>query len=101
MGIVNFAGALAAGAAALACWIDVRLARRRPESYTVRIGHALAAYCAVRVTAAVAHGIAGSENSAELLAVLLLVVLPSLVYAFLTGLWLMRTLVEVARLARR
>jgi hypothetical protein len=45
---------------------------------------------------------AGSGAPAsELLAILFVVVLPGLVYAFLTGLWLMRTLAEVARLSGR
>jgi hypothetical protein len=102
MGLFNFAGALAVGAAALACWLDVRLERRRPRSSTVRIGHALAAFALVRVTATVSHGMAGSGAPAsELLAILFVVVLPGLVYAFLTGLWLMRTLAEVARLSGR
>jgi hypothetical protein len=101
MGILNFAGALAAGAALLACWLDVRLERKRPASSTIRIGHALAAYAAVRATTVVSHGIVGSGAPAlKLVAVLFLVVLPGLVYAFLTGLWLMRTLADVARLSR-
>jgi hypothetical protein len=101
MGLVNFAGALAVGAAVLACWLDVRLERARPASSTVRIGHALAAYAVVRATTVVSHGIVGTGAPAsKLLAVVFVVVLPGLVYAFLAGLWLMRTLAEVARLSR-
>ena len=71
-------------------------------SSTVRIGHALAAYAIVRATTALSQGIVGSGAAAsKVLAVLFLVVLPGLVYAFLTGLWLMRTLADVARLSRR
>ena len=102
MGLLNFAGALAVGAAVLACWLDMRLERARPASSTARIGHALAAYAVVRVTTAASHGVVGSGAPAsKVVAVLFLVVLPGLVYAFLAGLWLMRTLAEVARLSRR
>ena len=101
MGLLNFAGALAVGGALLACWLDVRLERARPASPTLRIGHALAGYAVVRATTAIADGIVGSGASAsKLLAVVFVVVLPGLVYAFLAGLWLMRTLAEVARLPR-
>lgn len=102
MALMNFAGALAVGAALLACWVDVRLERRRPVSSTVRIGHALAAYVVVRATTVVSHGIVGSSGAPalKLLAVVFVIVLPGLVYAFLAGLWLMRTLAEVARLSR-
>jgi hypothetical protein len=101
MGLLNFAGALAVGAAALACWLDVRLERARPASSTVRIGHAVAAYAVLRATTAVSHAVVGSgAQASKVVAVLFLVVLPGLVYAFLTGLWLIRTLAEVARLSR-
>jgi hypothetical protein len=102
MEVLNFAGAFAVGAALLACWLDVRLERRRPVSPTRRFGHALAAFAVVRVTTAVSQELAGSDSPRlKLLAVLFAVVLPGLVYAFLAGLWLMRTLAEVARAARR
>jgi hypothetical protein len=101
MGLLNFAVALAVGAAVLACWLDVRLERARPASFTVRIGHAVAAYVVLRATTVVSHGLVGSGASAsKLFAVVFVVVLPGLVYAFLAGLWLMRTLAEVARLSR-
>jgi hypothetical protein len=102
MALLNFAGALAVGAAVLACWVDVRLERARPASSTARIGHALAAFAVVRATTVVSHSIVGSGAPAsKLLAVVFVVVLPALVYAFLAGLWLMRTLAEVARLSSR
>lgn len=102
MGVLNFAGALALGAALLAWWLDVRLERRRPASPTARIGHVLAASAVIRASVAVSHAVVGSGAATpKLLAVLFVVVLPGLVYAFLTGLWLMRTLAEVARLSGR
>jgi hypothetical protein len=102
MSTLDFALALVAGSVALAAWLDVRLERHRPESPSARIMHAMAAWIALRVTAAVSAGLAGSDGPAvKTLGVLLLVVLPGLVYAFLSGLWLARTLADVARLSRR
>ena len=102
MSTFEFALALVVGAAALAAWLDVRLERHRPDSPSARIMHAMAAWVALRVTAAASGGLAGSNGSAaRTLAVLVLVVLPGLVYAFLCGLWLARTLAEAARLSRR
>jgi hypothetical protein len=101
MGALNFAFTLVTGAAVLAVWLDLRLESWRPVSPPTRVVHALAAYAVLRVTAAGAHGLAGSSApAARTLAVLFLVILPGLVYAFLAGLWLMRTLAEVARLSR-
>jgi hypothetical protein len=101
MRAVDFALALAIGAAVLALWVDLRLERRRPASPTTRVAHALAAYMVLRVTAPASQSLAGSSTApARVLAVVFLVVLPGLVYAFLAGLWLMRTLAEVARLSR-
>ena len=102
MGALNFAAALAVGGALLACWLDVRLEGRRPASATARIGHALMAFLLVRTTTVIAHEIAGvGAHAPTLMVVLFGLVLPGLVYAFLSGLWLMRTLAEVARLSRR
>jgi hypothetical protein len=101
MRAVDFALVLLAGAACLAVWLDLRLDGRRPDSPTVRMIHSVAAFAVLRVTAAVSHGLAGSSAPAgRLMAVIFLVVLPGLVYACLAGLWLLRTLAEVARLLR-
>jgi hypothetical protein len=95
MGLVNFAGALAVGAAALAWWLDSRFAGRRPASPVARITHALAAYVLVRLAAAVTTGLLGTDASAAARTLVILgLVLPGLVYAFVTALWLMRTLAE-------
>jgi hypothetical protein len=102
MSTTDFAVALVAAAAVLAVWLDMRFDARRPDSPTARVIHAMAAYVALRVTTAASVGLAGSDaGAARTLAVLLGVVLPGLVYAFLSGVWLARTLAEMVRLPGR
>lgn len=102
MALPNFALVLAVGAAGLAWWLDLRLDGRRPTSAVARITHAIAACVLVRLAAAVTTGLVGTDASgpARLVAIFGLV-LPGLVYAFVTGLWLMRTLAESVRLLGR
>jgi hypothetical protein len=90
------------GAAALAAWIDVRLDARRPRSPIWRATCAFAA-CGVLELATVIFSHLGEPDAplAQRFTALFLCLVPSLVFAFLTGLWLMRTLADVARLARR
>ena len=102
MGGSSFGIALAIGAALLAAWVDMRLERKRPGSPGRCFAHAATAFAVVQGTTTAAAALAGSETPRlGLLAVLFGIVLPGLVYAFLAGLWLMRTLAEVARLSRR
>ncbi len=99
---MTVAVAVVVGAALLAVWLDFRLDGRRPTSPMFRIGHALAAFIVLRGVAAGSHVLAGSSAPAgRAMAALFLLLLPGLVYAFLAGLWLMRTLAEVAHLSRR
>jgi hypothetical protein len=101
MGATHFAVALAIGAALLAGWLDLRFAKGRPASLTRRVGHTAAAYAVLLAATDVSRYLTGSAASAEQrLSVVFILVLPALVYAFLAGLWLMRTLAEVARLSR-
>jgi hypothetical protein len=102
MSTFDFALALVAAAAALAAWLDLRFERRRPESPTARVVHAMAAYVALRITTSASAALVGpNASAARVVTVVLLVVLPGLVYAFLSGLWLARTFAEAARLSRR
>jgi hypothetical protein len=90
------------GAAVLAVWIDVRFDSRRPRSPMRRAVYAFAA-CGVLQLATVIFSHVGAPGAplAQRFAALFLCLLPCLVFAFLTGFWLMRTLGDVARLARR
>ena len=98
---MSIAGPTTIAALLLAVWFDWRLENRRPESPTRRIVHALAAYLALRaITAGSKALIDDAAADGERLAVFFVLVLPSLVYAFVAALWLMRTLADVARTAR-
>jgi hypothetical protein len=90
------------GAAVLAGWLDVRFDARRPRSPIRRAVYAFVA-CGVLQVASSAFVQFGAPGAAfpQRFSALFLLLLPSLVFAFLTGFWLLRTLSDVARLARR
>jgi hypothetical protein len=90
------------GAALLAVWIDLRFDARRPQSPIRRAVYAFVA-CGVVELATVIFSRFGAPDAplAQRFAALFFCLVPSLVFAFLTGVWLMRTLSDVARLARR
>jgi hypothetical protein len=90
------------GAAVLAVWIDVRFDARRPESPIRRAVYAFAA-CGVLELATMVFSRLGAPDAplAQRFAALFFCLVPCIVFAFLTGIWLMRTLSDVARLARR
>ncbi len=93
---------LAVGAALLALWVDVRFDGRRPGTPLRRIGHAILACVVLQVvTMASSRHITPTTMLGVRLAALYGLLLPSLVYGFLCGLWIMRTLTDAARLARR
>jgi len=102
MGDLVFTTGLTIGCLVLAVWFDLRLGESRPESYMRRIAHAAVAFLLLEGSTwvlyfAKAHGVGAFGISTGLF----LLFLPALVYSFLSGLWLMRTLAEVVRFARR
>ncbi len=98
---MSFVATLAIGAALLAAWVDCRFDQRRPVSPVRRAIHAAVAFAVLHAATAGANYLIGEHaGDARRLVVLFVLFLPSLVYAFLTGLWLMRTLTEVASTAR-
>ncbi len=98
---MSFALSLTVGAAVLASWVDWRLDERRPQSLTWRIAHLAAAFVVLQATTLGFKEFAGDgAGVGQRLGILFVLFLPSLVYAFLTGLWLMRTLADVTRTAR-
>ncbi len=98
---MSFAGPLAIGAALLAGWLDWRFEHRRPASVMRRMGHAAAAYALLQGAIAGSYYLTGPGAPADRrLAVLFILLLPSLVYCLLTCLWLTRTIAEIVRLAR-
>ena len=95
-----FVVVLPVGAALLAGWLDWRFEARRPESPVLRVGHGIAAAFVLELATRVLVHFAAAPLVGEM-AVLFLIFLPSLVYAFLSALWIVRTLTDVAKLARR
>jgi hypothetical protein len=102
MSAEGFIELLVIAAVFIAAWLDVRLGDRRPSSPLGRVGHAFAAYVVLEIaTAGFAVVLRKKLPIGEQMPVLFAAYLPSLIYAFLSVIWLMRTFVDVARLARR
>ena len=102
MGGNNFTLALTAGGFVLASWVDARLGDSRPDTPKQRMGHVVAGLVLLEASVGALYLVqaAGVPHSVFMVAVLVLF-LPALTYALLTGLWLLRMLAEIARLARR
>jgi len=98
---MSFPLTLAVGAFLLATWVDVRFDGRRPATPRRRTVHIVAS-CILLQLATVGTGVLVPEaaGAARRLTALFLVLLPLLVYAFLSALWLIRTIAE-SGLARR
>jgi hypothetical protein len=97
MGGIAFAGGLAVGAILLAVWADERFVARRPDSSLLRFVHAGVAFVCVQLAAAL-FGHVTSEGERLLIAFPLLLL--SMVYAFMSFLWLVRTVAEHAGAGR-
>ena len=96
MGEIAFAAALGAGAALISVWVDIHLSGHRPKSTQRRFVHAVVAFVLLQVAVAVAARVAGEyATTDQVMAATFLLLLPSLIYAFLALLWLLRTLAEV------
>jgi hypothetical protein len=98
MGGNNLTLALAAGALLLASWVDARVGDSRPESPMKRIG---LCFVGVLLLQASVGGLYLFESQAALMAAVLGLFLPALVFAMVTGLWLIRMLADIAGVARR
>ena len=93
--------ALTLGALVLAVWVDVCIGDARPRSPSKRILHSGAAYIALQASMGILRYVDdGGASSPAMATAVLAVFLPALVYAFLTGIWLVRTVAEVARAPR-
>jgi uncharacterized MAPEG superfamily protein len=102
MGGVAFGILLAVGSALVALWADVRFEPRRPESPVRRMGHSFAAFAVLQLASvATVHLSGDGAPLGQRVAVLFLLFAPALVYAFVAGVWVLRSLVDVTRLARR
>jgi hypothetical protein len=89
-------GEIGVGAAILAVWLEIRIGERRPSSLRARMAHAAAAFVLVQASSsALAHLIHEDTPARTSATLLLLLFLPALVYAFVVGMWLLRTLKEI------
>jgi hypothetical protein len=102
MGGIDFTLALAVGGFLLASWVDARVGDGRPGTPARLTAHVVAGFVLLQASVGVLYLVeaAGAGEAAFLVAVLT-VFLPALTYALLTGLWLIRLLADVSRLARR
>ena len=102
MGGIDFTFALAVGAFLLASWVDARVGDSRPESPMKRIGLCFAGVLILQASAGGLYVVkAAGAPPAGLLAATIVLFLPALTFAMVTGLWLLRMLAEIAGLARR
>jgi hypothetical protein len=102
MGEVDFTLALAVGAFLLASWVDSQVGSSRPASPGKRTAHALVGVVLVQASVGALYLLqAAGASQAGLMAAVLALFLPALVYAMLGGLWLVRMLAELAGFARR
>ncbi len=91
--------ALAGGGLLLTSWVDAKVGdSRRPESPMKRIGLCFVGMLLVQASAGSLYLF---HSQVALMAGVFGLFLPTLVFAMLTGLWLVRMLVDIAGLARR
>lgn len=91
-----FALAWAAGGASLALWIDAR--HRRPAGLDATMLHAFAAWLIlILMPQLLALAVDEDASQARTMLGLFTIFLPSLVYAFLACVWLLRALAGAAR----
>ena len=99
---IDFTFALAAGALLLASWVDARVGDSRPEAPAKRIGLCLLAVLALQGSVGGLYLVqAAGASQAGIMAAVLGLFLPALIFALLTGLWLLRMLADIVGVARR
>ena len=84
-----FALLLFVAAAALALWLDVRLGEKGPNSLSKILLHAVGGMLLLR---AASQMVGAADGPAPLTIVLFAILLPALVYVFLTSLWMLKML---------
>lgn len=83
-------------AAILAVWVEARIGGRRPGSLRARMAHTAAAFVLVQASSAALARLIQPDMAPRMsVTLVLLLFLPALVYAFVVGLWLLRTLKEI------
>ena|SRR2546423_6399589 len=101
MGGIDFTLALVGGAFLLASWVDTQVGDKRPSSPTKSFVHCFIGVAVLQASVGALYLVQGAgAPKAGMMAAVLSLFLPALVYALLTGLWLFRMLAEIMRLAR-
>ena len=90
--------ALAGGGLLLASWVDAKVGDSRPGSPIKLIGLCFVGMLLLQASVGVLYLF---HSQAGLMAGVFGLFLPALVFAMLTGLWLIRMLADIAGLARR
>jgi len=91
--------ALAGGGLLLASWVDAKVGDSRPASPMKLIGLCFVGVLLLQASAGAIYLVESSQ--AAIMAFVFGLFLPTLVFAMLTGLWLLRLLADIAGLARR
>src|SRR2546421_5394777 len=81
----------------LAAWLDVRLGDARPESPMQRVVHAALSIFALLGAVGLLYLVHGVPQGL-FIATVLLVFFPTLIYALLAGLWMLRALTDLTGL---
>ena len=76
-------------AAALALWLDVRLGGKGPTTLSQILLHSIGAVLLLRAAREV---VGAADGSTPFMVVLIAILLPALVYVFLTSLWMLKML---------
>lgn len=84
----------AVGAALLALWLDVRFDSRRPQGLRSGLIHVCLASLGLQAAIQLFELVGAADSSRLELAALLGIVLPGLIYGFLSGIWLVRAVRE-------
>jgi hypothetical protein len=102
MGGTEFTIGLVLGAFLLASWVDAKVGDRRPQTPGKQFAHGVAGVVLVNVAVGLLSLVqtAGAPKLGMFLAVFVFF-LPALTYALLAAQWLLRTLVEITRVAGR
>lgn len=74
----------------LALWVDARLADRSPSSLRLAVFLTITGVLGLRLAKDVAVAMISPDNPALTMAVLFGLVLPALVYVFLTAIWMLK-----------
>ena|SRR5438034_5982223 len=77
-------------AAVLAVWVDFRLGDRYPQSIAKVVLHGGCSLLAIQVVITVVPSVMSPDEEAKSILALFFVVLPGLIYVFLSSLWFLK-----------